>query len=973
VIGSRYTVYRPHSNNFPNDGLTGKSAYDHNSYGANTLKGTPTAVELSFDRPYNDDGAGQIFDWEHDLIRYLEQQGYDVTYTTDVDTHAHPERLQDVRGFMSTGHDEYWSGAMFDGIEAARNAGVNLAFFGANAAWWQVRMQPSTGGVPNRVMVIYKDYNLDPEPNPLKKTVLFRTIGRPAQRLLGIQYLDWNTWGMNTAFVVQDTSHWIYNGSGFSTGDVIPGIIGYEIDARLPDYLLPDSVGYTVLGHSPYTGLINGNVNADTVIYETSRGSQVFSSGSICWSWGLNRTGYINPGIRAMTKNLLDRFVGPAPVPTAPAVTNPGTQNSEVGKVISLPVTANDPQGDPLTFSAEGLPAGLGISANGGLISGTVDAAAIGSHTVSVHVTDGTQTSTINFIWVITAAPELANCGAPTYNPNADAYLFIWKECGSDNWHVRLTGGGTSYIQFSGTVESTTGFITVINDGAELSGGDVIDTSDPNAIKFSFTTGDIYNDGLMFIPQIGTQLCFKRTATTTQVRVGNGASITVPPFDPTTSQACYQLNTAPVVTNPGPQLSVENSTVSLAIVASDAQNNLLTYVADNLPPGLDIDAGTGVISGTLGGKSLDPYNVSVHVSDGSLITTVDFSWRVYAPNTAPHVTDPDEQTSSEGDVISLGILAHDDEGNTLGYTASGLPPGLGIDPDTGVISGTVGGSSNEPYNVSVHVSDGSLITTVDFSWTVNAPNTAPQVINPGTQISTEGDVISLQVNASDGGDDTLTYTADGMPPGLGIDPDSGLISGTVGGASGTPYSAQVHVSNDSLTTTVDFDWTVNTNNAPTVYSPDDQVSTEGDVISLGIVASDDGGNPLGYTADNLPSGLTINAGTGLISGTVGGASVTPYSVSVHVSDGSLSSTVDFSWTVNAVIQPDGDVNEDGIVDVADLLLAQRALLGQITLTTDQLLHADVAPLLSGIPDPDGFYNLGDVLVIERKVLGLIDF
>jgi subtilisin family serine protease len=67
---------------------------------------------------------------------------------------------------------------------------------------------------------------------------------------------------------------------------------------------------------------------------------------------------------------------------------------------------------------------------------------------------------------------------------------------------------------------------------------------------------------------------------------------------------------------------------------------------------------------------------------------------------------------------------------------------------------------------------------------------------------------------------------------------------------------------------------------------------------------------------------------------------------------------------------DGDINMDGIVDVVDVLLAQRALLGQITLTSSQLLHADVAPLAGGAPAPDGTFNLGDVLVIQRFALGL---
>jgi len=70
---------------------------------------------------------------------------------------------------------------------------------------------------------------------------------------------------------------------------------------------------------------------------------------------------------------------------------------------------------------------------------------------------------------------------------------------------------------------------------------------------------------------------------------------------------------------------------------------------------------------------------------------------------------------------------------------------------------------------------------------------------------------------------------------------------------------------------------------------------------------------------------------------------------------------------------DGDINRDGEVDVVDSLLATRIVQGDIQLTSQQFLHMDVAPLVNGYPGPDARLTIGDLVVITRKALGLIDF
>src|SRR5438094_668778 len=176
-------------NNYPNDGRTGKSLYPFNSYGANTVSGNTRAVKVSFDRPYADSGGGNFINWEINLVRWLERSGYDVTYSTDIDTHANGGELQNHKAFLSVGHDEYWSKEMFDAAEAARDVGVNLAFFGGDAVSGQVRFEPSAVGVANRVMVDYRDPAIDPVYGPTTTTLWrFPPVNRPEQTLRGIQY-----------------------------------------------------------------------------------------------------------------------------------------------------------------------------------------------------------------------------------------------------------------------------------------------------------------------------------------------------------------------------------------------------------------------------------------------------------------------------------------------------------------------------------------------------------------------------------------------------------------------------------------------------------------------------------------------------------------------------------------------------------------------------------------------------------------
>jgi len=304
------TTYQAY-NNYPDN--IGKSLYD-DSLGAPTLAKTARAVKVSFDRPYSGMGLNEFLMWDIYYVRWLERMGYDVAYSTDLDTHLNGDRLLNYKGVFIAGHDEYWTKQMRDAVENARDKGVNLGFFGANDAYWQVRVEPSSSGVPNRIMTCYKDKKFDPIQDETA-TVNFRDpqVKRPEQTLQGVQYGIWSE-QIYTPYVVKNSQHWIYEGTDFKDGDSIPGIVGYEIDYFMPEFPPPNarSNTWTLLSSSPFVSHEKVTANSNASIYQAPSGAWVFSAGTLGWAWALDNYGkhtIANAGIQRTTQNILDKFI----------------------------------------------------------------------------------------------------------------------------------------------------------------------------------------------------------------------------------------------------------------------------------------------------------------------------------------------------------------------------------------------------------------------------------------------------------------------------------------------------------------------------------------------------------------------------------------------------------------------------------------------------------------------------------------
>ncbi len=310
------------------DAITTAQAY--NNAGGSSLYAQneqPQARIVSFDRPFvydlgsNQNAYNNTLTWEYNMVRWLESQGYDVSYYTNLDVHTNPLQLYSQRTFLSVGHDEYWSMEMFDHVTQARDRGINLGFFSANTAYWRVRFEPSGNGQANRRMVSYKEnWNLDPiaQMDISQATTWFRSVqlNRPENSLLGVAYIgDYgNRVYDGFDFVVTNSSDPYYAYTGLQNGDRLSKLVGYEWDAVLNNGFSPNNL--VILAESPVIprGSLpplppGTNLNiSQAVRYTAASGAKVFSTGSVQWVWGLDSDGVTNPrsDVRAqqMTVNI---------------------------------------------------------------------------------------------------------------------------------------------------------------------------------------------------------------------------------------------------------------------------------------------------------------------------------------------------------------------------------------------------------------------------------------------------------------------------------------------------------------------------------------------------------------------------------------------------------------------------------------------------------------------------------------------
>jgi len=291
----------------------------YNPWGGKSVYGTIAergnnalqARKVSFDRPYYGDmasGAGQYFfsnlvgGRDADAVFWLEKEGVDVTYATDVDVDAMPHLFLNHQAALFFGHSEYWSWRSLDAVKDALAQGVSFGFFSGDVASGQVRLEAGPiSGRPARTLVHYRHANLDPIMPYYLKTGRFldQGINRPTDLMTGSRY---SFMAKLPCLVIEDASQPLFTGMAVHNGQSICNpdgspMLGYEVDSMGP-LAHPNTHR---LAHSPANSAEAHFVDL-LALTDPVSGASVVSTGSIGWSFNA-------PLMQQLTRNILARLI----------------------------------------------------------------------------------------------------------------------------------------------------------------------------------------------------------------------------------------------------------------------------------------------------------------------------------------------------------------------------------------------------------------------------------------------------------------------------------------------------------------------------------------------------------------------------------------------------------------------------------------------------------------------------------------
>lgn len=747
----------------------------YNGYDGSSLYGpsdqfdlTQRGYKVSYNRPFITRGfaaesATWVFGAEYPMVRWLESNGYDVSYFTGVDAARFGTLIQNHKLYLSVGHDEYWSGPHRNNVEAARNAGVNLAFFSGNEVFWKTRWENSVDGTntPYRTLVCYKE-TLGPSSSPPAAAAVdpldppiwtgtwrdgthpFADGGRPENSLTGTLFQvngpSADNPG-NLSIQVPDTDGKMRFWRNTTVATLAPGTIatlpkgtlGYEWDEDVDNGARP--AGNFDLSTSSRHVLASdllldqgGTYGAGTAVHHLTLHRQynnvgqanqtplglVFGAGTVQWSWGLdnnhdNPFGFSNPApsvaMQQATVNLFaDMGVQPTTLKAGLVSATASTDTAPPASSITWPTS-----GSVLTSGGTVMISGTASDTGGGVIGGV----------------------------------EVSIDGGATWHPASgrESWNYSWTPTtlGSFNLEARATDD-------SGNLEipSAANSVVTINP-PDCPCSDWSASTVPSQVDSKDATAGEY--GVRFRADFDgyiTGIRFYKATTNTGTHVGNlwsnsGSLLATGAFSSETASGWQQVTFSEPV----------------AITANT------TYVASYFTPtghysdtaGYFTNSGSDAPPLHLLKNGVDGLNGVFSYSSGSTFPTLSFNSTNYwvdvtyvpassMPGAPPALlVQPGKLTfaafQGNGDPPSQSVTVYNEGSGTLNWTASSSAPWLIASPNsgstpasvavsvnaagltagtyTGTVTITSAGATNPPQTINVSLSVTNLLLFSNFS------------------------------------------------------------------------------------------------------------------------------------------------------------------------------------------------------------------------------------------------------------------
>lgn len=578
-------------------------------------------------------------------------------------------------------------------------------------------------------------------------------------------------------------------------------------------------------------------------------------SGSDNVSMSLNDNGNTGSGGALSTSYSFSVIV--TPVNDPPVISSAAVTNINEDVFYSYTVAATDADASAtITYSAPVLPAWLTMNGSTGVLSGTPTNAHVGTHNVTVRASDGSVNTDQQFtitVANVNDAPTVSSTASSSVNEDA---LYSYTIVASD-----------------------------------IDAGAVLAYSAPQLPSWlTFNTSTRVLSGTPTNNEVGTH--------NVTLKVNDGTA----EVDQVFVITVQNTNDAPVVSSTAVTSVNEDAEYTYTVTATDVDaGNVLTYNAPELPSWLTFNTTTRVLSGTPTNAAVGLHNVTLRVSDGTINTDQAFTINVINTNDAPTISSVAITTVDEDASYSYTITASDvDAGSNLVYSAPTLPSWLSFNTSSRVLSGAPTNSEVGTHHVTLRVNDGTVDIDQAFTITVANVNDAPVITSTAVTSVNEDAAYIYVIAASDvDAGNTLTYSAPTFPSWLTFDPNTKTLSGT-------PANNDVGIHNVTLrikdgTVSVDQVFTIavsNTNDVPVMTSTAVTSVSEDAAYNYTIAASDvDAGAILTYSAPVLPSWLTFNASTQMLSGTPGNSDVGVHDVTLRVNDGTTDTDQVFTITV----------------------------------------------------------------------------